>query len=147
MAEIAKKIAIINKALVTLKRSIELSEECEKAFKNDSSVRNKEFFIGMRDSMIQRFEFSFDLFWKTLKVYLTEVEKVVSDSASPRLILRDCVQNGVMSETEGNQAMDMLDSRNMTSHTYREEIAVSEAEKIPEYYNLMQTVTNRLKID
>jgi nucleotidyltransferase substrate binding protein (TIGR01987 family) len=147
MAEIVKKIGILNKALATLKRSIELSEECEKAFKNDSTVRNKEFFVGMRDSMIQRFEFSFDLFWKALKVYLTEVEKVVSDSASPRLILRECAQNGVMSEAEGNKAMDMLDSRNMTSHTYREEIAVSEAAKIPAYYNLMYTITNRLKVD
>jgi nucleotidyltransferase substrate binding protein (TIGR01987 family) len=135
MAGMSEKIERMNKALDALKENFGIDP------KNALMQRI------IRNSTIQCFEFSFDLFWKTLKVYLTDVEKVMVDSASARIIFRECVQVGLISEEEAKQAIDMLDSRNLTSHTYREAVAVSIAEKIPGYYDFMYTITNRLKID
>ncbi len=135
MAAMSEKIARMNKALDALKENFGIEPE------NALMKRI------IRNSTIQCFEFSFDLFWKTLKVYLTDVEKVMVDSASARIIFRECVQVGLISEEEAKQTMDMLDNRNLTSHTYREAVAASIAEKIPDYYTLMHTITNRLKVD
>lgn len=137
MAEMSEKIERMNKALDALKENFGALPE----------LREKDPLVTriIRNSTIQCFEFSFDLFWKTLKIYLTDVEKVMVDSASARIIFRECVQVGVISEEEAKQAMEMLDSRNLTSHTYREAVAASIAEKIPDYYKLMYAITNRLK--
>lgn len=145
MAVINEKLEIMHKALGLLKRSIELYHRHEVLYKEDPSLENQEYFMGMRESMIQRFEYNFDLFWKLLKVYLSDVERVVLDVPAPSFVIRACVQTGVLSEAEGNDAMGMRDGRNMTSHIYREEIAASEAAKIPDFYDLMNRVVNRLK--
>lgn len=42
----------------------------------------------MRDGLIQRFEYSIDSFWKFLKMYLEEVQKVSIEPASPKAILK-----------------------------------------------------------
>jgi nucleotidyltransferase substrate binding protein (TIGR01987 family) len=132
---VKERIEKMNKALDALKENFDVEPE------NALMKRI------VRNSKIQCFEFSFDFFWKTLKVYLSDVQKIMLDSAFPRNIFRACVEAGVISEQEAKQAMEMLDSRNLTSHTYREEIAASIAQKIPEYYQLMYTIINRLKID
>lgn len=139
MAEINEKINVMNKALAALKETLEVS----KSYPSQDVVMTK----IIRDSLIQRFEFSFDLFWKLLKFYLEDVQKSGVEISAPRWVMRECVKARVFSEDDAVIAMDMLNSRNMTSHTYREEIAVSEAAKIPAYYNLMYAITNRLKID
>lgn len=42
-----------------------------------------------RDSLIQRFEYSYELFWKFLKKY-AEHQFITLESASPRGIIRVC---------------------------------------------------------
>ena len=135
MEPMRKKIERMNKALNALKENFQVEPE--------SPLMER----IIRNSKIKCFEFSFDFFWKTLKVYLSDVEKVVLDSGSPSLIIRECVQTGILSEQEGKLAMDMRDSRNLTSHTYRQDVAESIVQKIPDYYQFMYMVTNRLKID
>lgn len=130
-----ERIQNMNKALNALKENFEV--------RPDNPLMKR----IVRNSTIQCFEFSFDFFWKTLKVYLNDIEKVSLDSPFPRNIFRTCAQAGIISEQEAMQAADMLDSRNLTSHTYHEDLAQSIANKIPHYYNLMHSITNRLKID
>ena len=40
-----------------------------------------------RDAAIQRFEFTFELFWKSVKIYLKEKEKI--ECVSPRSCFRE----------------------------------------------------------
>lgn len=147
MEPVKERLETMHQALALLKRSIELYRKHDDLFKKDPSADNKDYFMGMRESMIQRFEYNFDLFWKLLKVYLADVEKIVLDAPTPTSVVRACVQYGILSEQEGNNAMSMRDGRNMTSHIYREEVAMFEAQKIPDYYIFIHTVTNRLKVD
>lgn len=44
--------------------------------------------LNLRDSTIQRFEYSIDLFWKYLKTYLDEKLNIVPDVLSPNSIIR-----------------------------------------------------------
>lgn len=47
---------------------------------------------------------------------------------------------GLCSETQAIGLLEMTDSRNLTSHTYHEEIAETIYRKIPEYWELMKSI-------
>jgi len=82
------------------------------------------------DGTIQRFEFAFELTWKTLKRAL-EVEGLICQT--PRETLKNAFQIGWLSVEA--LWLQMLDDRNMTSHTYDELTAAQIYENIKsEYY-------------
>ena len=96
-----------------------------------------------RDSMVQRFEYCTDLFWKYLKKYLeTFVE--LPDINGPAPIIRASFSAGLLDEQEAENALDMIKDRNMTSHIYKEDIAETLAAKIPQHCRLMNAVVSRL---
>lgn len=67
------------------------------------------------DGTIQRFEFSLELFWKTLKRLLAE-EGV--KTTTPRETLKEAWQAGWL--TDEDMWLDLLKARNETSHNYDE---------------------------
>lgn len=70
------------------------------------------------DGTIQRFEFVFELFWKTFK-HVLEEEGV--QTATPREALRGAYAAGLISDEK--TWLELLQARNETSHTYDDEIA------------------------
>ena len=72
----------------------------------------------VRDSAIQRFEFTFELFWKSLKAYAEESGVEVY---SPRDSVRTAFQLGLIQEHP--DWFRMLEDRNLTSHIYSEATA------------------------
>ena len=67
------------------------------------------------DGTIQRFEFTYELAWKLVKHYLA-YEGI--EANSPRSSIREGFQAGLIKNPE--LWLDMLEKRNMTSHTYNE---------------------------
>lgn len=76
-----------------------------------------------RDAAIQRFEYTVEACWKAAQAVLDSHYGIVL--ASPKTVVRACAQNGLLSEPEGHAAMAMIDDRNLTSHTYNEELAAA----------------------
>lgn len=70
------------------------------------------------DGVIQRFEFCFELSWKLMKAYLS-FEGI--EANSPRSSIRESFKIGLITEAE--EWLDMLEKRNLSSHTYDEETA------------------------
>ena len=70
------------------------------------------------DGTIQRFEFTIELYWKVLK-RLLEAEGI--QAATPRAALRRAFQAGWIDDEEA--WLEMLQNRNLTSHTYNEALA------------------------
>lgn len=145
MEKIKEKSATMREALATLQDSIQLLQEQKSAVERDPSRKNERFYLAMRDSVIQRFEYCADLFWKLLKVYLEEVEKVDVAINSPRGIVRETVKVKTMSEHEGEECINMVTSRNQTSHIYHEEIAEDIVQKVPKFYELMHKIVGRVQ--
>ena len=94
----------------------------------------------MRDASIQRFEFTYEMFWKTLKAVSEEAGLEV---ASPRDSVRTGFALGFVPEDP--RFFDMVRDRNLTSHTYREETAEAIYGRLPTYVGLMEGVLERLK--
>ncbi|AGF78792.1 nucleotidyltransferase substrate binding protein, HI0074 family [Desulfocapsa sulfexigens DSM 10523] len=72
-----------------------------------------------RQGIIQSFEFTFELSWKTLKDYL-EAQGVICQF--PREIIKKAFHHQIIDE--GECWLDMLGKRNLLAHTYDETLAM-----------------------
>lgn len=84
-----------------------------------------------RDGLIQRFEFTVELAWKSLKEYLEDQGSVLA-VAAPRAVLKDAYAAGVIMDAEIWD--EIIRSRNVTSHVYDEQTAIEVAEKVCNTY-------------
>jgi nucleotidyltransferase substrate binding protein (TIGR01987 family) len=131
-------------ALKTLEDGVAFFHESEENFETNPTKQNERIFLSARDSIIQRFEYCIDLFWKTLKVFLDN-EKVILSMVASREIIRACVAARFLSENEGDQCMKMVGARNKTSHIYHETMAEAIARQVPDFYELMQEIAERMQ--
>jgi nucleotidyltransferase substrate binding protein (TIGR01987 family) len=88
-----------------------------------------------REGIIQRFEYTFELGWKTFKDYL-EFSGVNLTEATPRKVIKECAAVNVFGEAGINPEvfMDMMFARNALSHTYDFEQFKQVIVKIKEQY-------------
>jgi nucleotidyltransferase substrate binding protein (TIGR01987 family) len=82
-----------------------------------------------RDGVIQRFEFTFELLWKTLKLFLIN-EGIIT--RSPKETLREVFRYGLIKNE--TIFLDMLEDRNQTSHIYSEDSSTKIFERIEKKY-------------
>ena len=71
-------------------------------------------------ALIQAYEIVFELAWKTLKDYL-EYNGIKADT--PREVIKEAFSNNIIEN--GQVWIEMMEARNKTSHTYKEELAKS----------------------
>lgn len=81
------------------------------------------------DGVIQRFEFTFELLWKTLRLFLLS-EGIITKS--PKEALRESFRFGLIKDEE--IFLDMLDDRNQTSHIYSEDVSKEIVRRIKKFY-------------
>ena len=63
---------------------------------------------------------------------------------SPREVIRTGLKAKIYDEQTSNDLLQMLDDRNLTCHTYVEELAESIAGRIPFYSTVMQNAMHQL---
>ncbi len=69
----------------------------------------------LRNSVIQRFEFSVELAWKTAK------RRMGVSTAAPKDVVREMAQSGYIDDVA--IWLKAIDMRNLSSHTYKEDLA------------------------
>jgi len=106
-----------------------------KAWDTLNEVLKEDFSSVVRDAAIQRFEYTFETTWKVLKVYLKEREGIIANS--PKSVFREALSVGILDANHTELALEMTDDRNLTSHTYLEQVAQQIFEKLPAYRDLM----------
>lgn len=117
MSKLKIKLNNFQNALQRLK---EAAVELEKS--NASDV--------VRDGLIQRFEFTYELAWKTTKEYLQD--QGIVDKNSPKAVIKEAyAQKLILNEKNW---LLMLNDRNMTLHVYKEEMSKEIAERITKCY-------------
>lgn len=88
-----------------------------------------------KEGMIQRFEYTWELAWKTLKDYL-EYKGVVLETITPSEVVKSAFAAKIIDN--GKVWMAALDARNLMSHTYDFQVfeeTVSEIKK--EYLDIL----------
>lgn len=121
--KLEKSLMNLNKAV---KRFAEALQETE------SSI--------VMDATIQRFEFTYELLWKTLKIFLEDIHGI--RAVSPRLVFKEAYALSVIEQED--IFLEMMQSRNLLSHTYNEEQAAKIYRKCPLYLSAIKDVCNRI---
>lgn len=93
------------------------------------------------DAVIKRFEFSFELCWKTLKKKC-EAEGLHS-VASPKAVLKQAYAMQWIDDEA--QWLQMLTDRNLSTHTYHQALALEIFGRIKNYLPLFKTLIESLK--
>jgi nucleotidyltransferase substrate binding protein (TIGR01987 family) len=95
----------------------------------------------VRDSVIQRFEFTFELSWRTMQRFI-ELDRPLPDT-STKTILRESLAQGLISDID--QWFEFQKYRNMTSHIYSQEVAEMIYDKIVQFPRLCRKLIDVLK--
>jgi nucleotidyltransferase substrate binding protein (TIGR01987 family) len=89
-----------------------------------------------RDAAIQRFEYSTEACWKAAQSVL--LSQFGLELASPKSVIRSCAQNALLVDADARLAMDLVDDRNLTSHTYNEPLAQAIWSRLPTHLAVLQ---------
>ena len=115
----------------------------EESYKKTVENKDSDNYLFFRDSAIQRFEFTVEIFWKLLKSIIKDNEGIICNS--PKSCIREFFASGYLKENKAKLLMEMIDDRNMTSHTYHEEVAEIIFSKLKDYINGMIYVYENIK--
>ena len=117
MGNLARKAANFKRALTKLKEaSTELRE------RNNNEI--------VRDGLIQRFEFTYELAWKATKEYLENMGIV--EINSPKAVFKEAYAQKLVEDEL--IWLTLIKDRNETTHVYNEERSIEIAERIVNQY-------------
>ena len=111
-----ERISDYKNALERLKESIEESKTI-----NSSTIK---------DGVIQRFEFTLELSWKVMKYFLNS--EGITEAKAPRSTIRSGFNNEIIQNAK--LWIDMIEDRNLTTHTYSQSTSDEIYEKIVNTY-------------
>jgi len=96
-----------------------------------------------QEGIVQRFEYTFELAWKTMKDRLFYEGY---DEKTPRSVIRRAFEVDFISEAETEVWLDALDARKLLSHTYNETTALTVLDHIEKRYShILTRLYERLK--
>ncbi len=117
-----------NKAFALLEEAVEIN--------NRQGLSDLE-----EQGLIQRFEFTHELAWNVFKDYFDYQGN--AQITGSRDATREAFNKGLIQDGEG--WMEMIKSRNQSSHTYNDEVAADLKNKITKkYHNLFRDFKNKM---
>lgn len=95
-----------------------------------------------RDSLIKRFEFSYEMAWKLMMSY--EKECGLIGVLGSKDVVRQAFSMSIIDN--GEAWLEMIDDRNKTSHLYDEEMSIDVIDAITHtYYSLFQELLLKME--
>lgn len=118
MDRLLERLEVAQKALISLQELVYISEPTDIE----------------RDAAIQRFETTFEATWKTAQRYLLVVEGLTV--GSPKSSIRAARDVALLDDEQAVVALEMADDRNLTVHTYNNDLANTIFAKLLNYTDL-----------
>ncbi len=91
-----------------------------------------------RDITIMRFIYTFEACWRALHRYLNLVEGV--EAETPKACMRGARDAGLLTDQETETALIMVDDRNLTVHTYNEQLAIQIIGRMAGHVSVMRSL-------
>lgn len=98
---------------------------------------------NIKSGQIQKFEFTVELLWKTVQIFLYEVDGV--DVVTPKSVAKEFVEAGYCDYEEYERFIRAINDRNQLSHIYRQEMAESIWQRLPEYVQMTERIVNIMR--
>lgn len=98
---------------------------------------------NIKSGQIQKFEFTVELLWKTVQVFLNEVDGV--DVVTPKSVAKEFVEAGYCDFETYELFIRAINDRNHLSHIYRQEMAETIWQRLPEYILMVEQLVYAMK--
>jgi nucleotidyltransferase substrate binding protein (TIGR01987 family) len=108
----------------------------------DTTGFNETLKDGIKNGQIQKFEYSTELLWKTIREYLLAFHGI--ETVSPKSAISGFLSTKNIDEPAYEILINMIKDRNTLSHIYKEEDYSIIYTRLPEYLNSMIKVTDIL---
>lgn len=92
---------------------------CRALSQLEIALQQKNFSVLEKDGVVKRFEFTFELAWKTLQDILNEMG--YADVKGPKPVIKKSFEDEIIKD--GQAWIDMLNDRNNSTHLYDESVA------------------------
>ena len=99
---------------------------------------------SIKSGQIQKFEFTVELLWKTVQVFLFEVDGI--DAVTPKSVAKEFVEAGYCDYVEYELFIRAIYDRNQLSYIYRQEMAESIWGRLPEYAGLVEQIFSVMRM-
>lgn len=97
---------------------------------------------NIKSGQIQKFEFTVELLWKTVQVFLFQVDGV--DVATPKSVAKEFVEAGYCDYGTYELFIRAINDRNQLSHIYRQEMAETIRQRLSEYIRMTEYILNSM---
>lgn len=114
-----------------------ISSEFQKAVRRLEEALSQPKDEYLRDSVIQRFEFSIELAWKTTRKIMGTA------TTAPKDVVREMGQAGYINQVE--KWLEAIDYRNLSSHTYHEDLAEKTYFFAKDFAPLLRALAEKIK--
>jgi len=125
-----------------VERTIIKQQDAARALEALRVILSEPYTVIVRDAAIQRFEFTFEAVWKYVREFLRTREGILCNS--PKSCFRECFALGLIGEEQTFKLLEMTDDRNLTFHTYKEDVSQLIFEKLPLYFEALTALFSRL---
>jgi nucleotidyltransferase substrate binding protein (TIGR01987 family) len=98
---------------------------------------------NIKSGQIQKFEFTIELLWKTIQVFLFEVDGV--DVNTPKSAAKEFVEAGYCGYEVYELFIRAINDRNHLSHIYRQEMAESIWQHLSEYLSMVEQIVSVMR--
>ena len=131
--KLARKLIDLEAALLNFKDSLTLEPGLFPELVADN----------IKSGQIQKFEFTIELLWKTVQVFLFEIDGV--DVVTPKSVVKEFVEAGYCDYDAYELFIRAINDRNQLSHIYRQEMAESIWQRLPDYSCLVENIFRTMK--
>lgn len=130
----------LNYKLVQLQDAL---DNFEKSLSIDMKSLDETLVDSIKSGRVQKFEFCVELVWKTLKVYLWEINGI--DSNSPKSVIKDFYGLDLLSVEDYEKLMEAIDDRNRINHIYSKDQFEDIYNRVIVVLPLLRRVLNNMK--
>ena len=98
---------------------------------------------NIKSGQIQKFEFTIELLWKTVQVFLFEVDGI--DVVTPKSVAKEFVEAGYCNYEIYELFIRAINDRNQLSHIYRQEMAETIWLRLPQLVPVIEQIVTAMK--
>lgn len=129
----------LEKAIESLEKAVQIAQDEELASRLDASQQEL-----MESGVIQRFEFTFELAWKMIQRWIrVNLSPESADTRTKKDLFRIAAQQGLIADP--GQWFQYHEARNVSSHTYDENLAESVFETAIHFAVDVRALLNELR--
>ena len=98
---------------------------------------------NIKSGQIQKFEFTIELLWKTVQIFLFEVDGI--DVVTPKSVAKEFVEAGYCDYETYERFIRAINDRNQLSHIYRQEMAETIRQRLPESVQMAERIVSVMR--